>query len=456
MPAALNTAKTMTYGDGVWVKLTRAAVWEQPALPRVGTQDIWIVQSIEDPDGIEWLPQVLDHARADLDAPIALGPGLEFRRSRTVRGSAVAENNAPLDHIAVTPGIVSLTDAAGEFQRALLGDRNEALMLFSTPRLDQADYNLDLNDLLHFEIPEIAGLSSDDQLLIDLTFLQAAESGPPLAETQFSPIELLAHRWENGTVFARSALFEDGQQGLVRIMDVATTPAPDLGLTVAQLDQSKINYYITAKLTSAATAIAPGWAAAAGPPALLAAGIYFYGGTFLNVAGLLTGFFHGETETVVRVNGNHFEWKTDFTFEGEAPTRIEWDPDTGSWIVQTKEGTRRLLVIPGLERPPPKNPANVPPSSCIQQLSVSSLQAATGCQRNPGVFHVAALSGPSTLAVGEEGVFELVFRGGVGPFRVSPSAFEGGKLLSPAPSVETTDARTRRIRWTPEQAGEAA
>ena len=42
----LNTARTLDYGDGVWLEVNRDSTWSQPAPQRVGTQDVWFIRTI--------------------------------------------------------------------------------------------------------------------------------------------------------------------------------------------------------------------------------------------------------------------------------------------------------------------------------------------------------------------------------------------------------------------------
>ena len=205
--------------------------WEQPALPRVGTQDVWIIHSVETEGGEELLPALIAEAAADLGDPIQLADGLEFQPSNILSGSAERENGVTMDHVTVIGGLVR--SDGDPFADALLGGKPEALLYFTSARLDQANYNIDLDDQVRFDFDSLA-VADGDQLLIDLTFLQAAQGGVPLEESSLSVLEIFAYRWATGRVGMVGAPDDEGQLTIGTYDDVAVSASVPADLSAAR------------------------------------------------------------------------------------------------------------------------------------------------------------------------------------------------------------------------------
>lgn len=131
-PAFLNTATTVNYGDGVWINVSRAVTWQQPALQRVGTQDVWFIRKITQTDGSgadiqDLTDAVLAAASQDLGPPVALQFGLVFQESRSLNGRVTAENDVEIPSVRTTFGVVSRSLTTAQAGVRPFGERADLL-----------------------------------------------------------------------------------------------------------------------------------------------------------------------------------------------------------------------------------------------------------------------------------------------------------------------------------------
>ena len=215
-PDFLNSAEILNYGDGVWLELDSPATWDQPPLPRIGTQDVTFLRRIARIDDtgaeVDITDQVLALAETDLGPPIALQLGLVFQEARSLSGGAVAENGVALPSIEMTFGVVTRSsEAPNPAADALLGASDRVLVSISSPHLEQANYNIDLNDFAHVDLSAIEGIAVGDELRLDFLFAQTLERRGPLAEDGLNELAIFARRWNDGDFQILSGDIGDGE-----------------------------------------------------------------------------------------------------------------------------------------------------------------------------------------------------------------------------------------------------
>ncbi|PZC41840.1 MAG: hypothetical protein DK306_002461, partial [Chloroflexi bacterium] len=250
-PDFLNTARVLNYGDGVWIDVNRDVVWHQPALQRIGTQIALFFHNISRLEGgqeIDMTDAVLAAASRDLGPPVPLQFGLVFQESLSLRASARAENGAAISNVSARFGIISrslggaqspdvtiVDDAAGVF----LGERFAVPALITSPHLEDAFYNLDLNDILAIDLSDVSGLDVGDEIRFRYVHTQTLELRPPLSESGLSDAQVFARRWNAGDL---AILSVDGGVGtrVVLTQTDATVSAGSGFATAQQLSDHEV------------------------------------------------------------------------------------------------------------------------------------------------------------------------------------------------------------------------
>ena len=224
-PDFLNSAQTIDYGDGVWIDVARDATWSQPALPRVGAQDIWFVHRISrlDAEGnrLEDLTNaVLGLAGDDLDPPVPLRFGLVFQESRGLTARLLADNAAQIPNLEVTVGLLSRALTAAQEVDApadiFLGESFAGIVLISSARLDQAAFNVDLTDVFALDFTEVTQIEVGDVLSIEYVFAQALEREFPLEYAGLSVAQVFTDRWNRGDLQILGQAQDDGSTQVIR------------------------------------------------------------------------------------------------------------------------------------------------------------------------------------------------------------------------------------------------
>ncbi|MCZ6545995.1 MAG: hypothetical protein O6913_09870, partial [Chloroflexi bacterium] len=218
-PDFLNTASTINYGDGVWIDVARPVEWAQPALPRVGTQDIWFIRNIArlDADGnkLESLMNAfLSLAEGDLGPPIRLQFGMVFQEAPRLTARILAENGVQIPNIDVQVGLVtrdlSVAQVIDDPADVFMGDNFLSLVMVASPRLDEALYTIDLSDFFSLDLTDVAQIEVGDVLAFEYVFAQALESEFPLAYGGLSNAAVMAERWNRGDLQILAGRGQDG------------------------------------------------------------------------------------------------------------------------------------------------------------------------------------------------------------------------------------------------------
>ena len=160
---------------------------------------------------------VLGLATRDLGAPVPLEPGLVFQESRSFNAKVVAENGVEIPSIDVTVGLVSrsLTSTQSDSPQfpadVLLGDNFAGIAIIASPRLDQAHYNLDLNDMFSLDLTGLGLVTVGDFVAFEHLFAQALEREAPLSYNGISGPMLFVDRWNRGDFQLLARPSEDGR-----------------------------------------------------------------------------------------------------------------------------------------------------------------------------------------------------------------------------------------------------
>ena len=367
-PALLNTAEVLNYGDGVWLEVTQAVTWEQPALQRIGTQDITFVRRIARIDEagaeVDITDEVLAVAQADLGPPISLRFGLTFREARSMSGRVTAENGVELPSITVTSGVVSRDPAAPDAAADLfLGDAERVFVVFTSAHLEQAFYNVDVNDLSELDFSAVESVAPGDRLTIDAVFAQTLEREGPLIEDGLTELEIFARRWNAGDLQILGVGFEDGERFAFLIPGLEGT-AGAAEFSTAQLHVAETKTAVKWGAKGVGTLIAIGLGAALAPEsfgtsAVVALGVLtFFAGSSAAVASNIDDLFPPSPPAQTAVGGT--------TVTG---SRITVQPD-GTIIVEN--GTVTRVAPPSTPEPPPPLPLHRPGCRRLRQTRMTS------------------------------------------------------------------------------------
>ena len=202
-PAITNTLRTLRYGDGVFVQMTSAAIWEQASPQLIHTMDAWLITEIVHRDGAtgverDFLPDLLSQIGGSLGAGVPIPGGATLQPTDVLRAVVTDEAGTPMPHIGATVGL--LRDGRGPGGVALssgLSAAEEAtasLVIFTTPRVDQTPTNADTDDALVIDWSGIDGVAAGDQLVVRKMFAQFLPPADPLVELGLSPLEVLVQR----------------------------------------------------------------------------------------------------------------------------------------------------------------------------------------------------------------------------------------------------------------------
>ena len=247
-PAFLNTASVLNYGDGVWIDVDRNVTWRQPAIQRVGAQSILFFHNIarvDDGEDVDVTDAVLAAVSRDLGPPVPLQFGLVFQESRSLGAVVRAENGVRIPNVRMRFGVVSrnltaaqsgdvtVVEGAADF---FLGQRFAVPALISTPHLEEALYNIDINDLISIDLTDVSGIEVGDELALTYIFAQTLERRPPLSEGGLSDAEIFARRWNAGDLAILAA--EDDRGGTSVVLNrTQAVVGSGAGLAAAQFEE---------------------------------------------------------------------------------------------------------------------------------------------------------------------------------------------------------------------------
>ena len=234
-PAIANTLTALNYGDGLYVKVAQATVWDQPALPDVHTQDVWFIRALTrvsaDGEETDFLPVLLDHLASDASPGVVIRSlGVTFSQSGSVSARAVNSVGAPMPSISVTVGTISNgvsyegISMSSPLASLLFPHSDEIVALFTTPRVDRAPINLGPDDDIELDLTGIDGLIESDRLTAEFAFAQLRAPLNPLLEDGLSPVERFVRRWDQGQSQILSVENAEGE------LEFAYFPDVDLGI----------------------------------------------------------------------------------------------------------------------------------------------------------------------------------------------------------------------------------
>ncbi len=218
-PAFLNTASEIYYGDGIWLDMRDAATWHQPAIPQVGTQDVFFIRRVLRVEADASETDITDAviAATTPDGPaLALELGLSFQPVTGLDAGVLAENGVQQPSLEVVVGVVRAdpTSPQADLAAVFLGDGGVAIAVVTSPRLDQARYNLDLNDLLELNLETVLGVEVGDEIVLELVFAQTHEDESQLAVAHLSSLEHFERRWNAGAFALLTHPAADGEDGI--------------------------------------------------------------------------------------------------------------------------------------------------------------------------------------------------------------------------------------------------
>lgn len=290
VPAAGATAADPESGSTVTVA---------PATPQVqiGTQDVWFIRRIDkvDPAGgtVDILRDVLDEAATALAPPISLQFGLTFQEAQSLSGNVVDENGDDLSSITMTYGVISSDGTDANSSAVFLGDLDKVLVAISTPHLNKALVNIDLDDFVSIDLTPIANVRVGDRLRMDLVFAQTLIPMDPAAEEKLTETKIFAGRWNAGDLQILGVGPEGGP----------LEPALAVGVDVAVVSGSTNGLWL-AKAAAVAAATGAGGiggaiAGAAGGTVVLPIIGTLVGSAAIGVLGLVGGFLTGASGVII-------------------------------------------------------------------------------------------------------------------------------------------------------------
>jgi hypothetical protein len=447
----------VNYGDGLWLQVSGATTWTQPALPRTGTQDVWFVREIgrNDVDGnrLEDLTNaVIGLARDDLGPAIPLQFGLVFQDAPALKGRLLAENGIEADHIDVSVGLISrsLTAAQDVDSPAdvFLGENFVGLAVITSPRLDQAFSSVDLSDFISLDLTDVTQIEVGDVLSFEYVFAQALEGGFPLEYGGLSASEIFVDRWNRGSLQILGQPQDDGTIEILlnEAIAIVVEGSKDARAIAKEaiVKQRAIEFGVIGTTAGFFTSLALIATGTFNPPLLIALSPVLIG----SGGGALSGFLSGSSE-VQLANPP----------PPQPPSRGATQLRGGTATACAPGPTLRVsscdsvASVPSPPPPPAPEPPAPPPSLPAPTVTLADL----GAEIDPADDFVSerllvTMQGPPTVVVGETGTWTAQVTGGKPPYVVTAEVLDrdllfGGSLGAPA--VNSLGAGRFEVTWTP-------
>jgi hypothetical protein len=154
----------------------------------VGTQDIYVFEYLyrfdDAGEPVNLTDQVLSEANSSLGTSLSLNTGFTFREAQSIEGYAVDENGDKKTNITMNFGIIS-------------DDTNQRFVAIASADLEKENSNLDIDDNIVVDLTFIEELEIGETTAMDYIFAQTIPPDDPSTEEGMTYLEIFSNRWNN-------------------------------------------------------------------------------------------------------------------------------------------------------------------------------------------------------------------------------------------------------------------